>query len=137
MPTWPPQIIVLDLQEQMPGVQRLRDWTLAALDPQPGERAVDVGSGTGTEVRRLAGLVGTDGEAIGVEPHPGMRAEAEIRAAPRATLPGSSTATRCRCRSRTGRSTSSAASASSSTSRIRRGRRVSSRGFWHRAAERW
>ena len=75
------QVFVLDLQEQMPGVQRLREWTLAALDPQSGERAVDVGCGTGTEVRRLAELVGPDGEAIGVEPHPGMRAAAEGRAA--------------------------------------------------------
>lgn len=75
------QIFVLDLQEQLPGVQRLRDWTLAALDPRPGERAVDVGAGAGTEVRRLAALVGTDGEAVGVEPHPGMRAEAERRTA--------------------------------------------------------
>ena len=75
------QVFFLDLQEQLPSVQRLRDWTLAALDPQPGERAVDLGSGTGTEVRRLAGLVGPHGEAIGVEPHPGMRAEAEGRAA--------------------------------------------------------
>jgi ubiquinone/menaquinone biosynthesis C-methylase UbiE len=74
------QVFVLDLQEQMPGVQRLRDWTIDALDPQPGERAVDLGCGTGTEVRRLARLVGTGGEAIGVEPHPGMRAEAEARA---------------------------------------------------------
>ena len=75
------QIYVLDLQEQMPGVLRLRDWTIAALDPRPGERAVDLGSGTGTEVRRMASLVGTDGEAIGVEPHPGLRVEAESRAA--------------------------------------------------------
>lgn len=75
------QIYVLDLQEQLPGVQRLRDWTLAALDPRPGERAVDLGCGTGTEVRRLAGLIGAAGEAVGVEPHAGMRAEAEARAA--------------------------------------------------------
>jgi ubiquinone/menaquinone biosynthesis C-methylase UbiE len=74
------QIYVLDLQEQMPGVQRLRDWTLEALDPQPGERAVDLGCGTGTEVLRLAGLVGAEGQAIGVEPHPGLRAAAEQRA---------------------------------------------------------
>lgn len=75
------QIFVLDLQEQLPDVQRLRDWTIAALDAQPGERAVDLGCGTGTEVRRLARLVGTGGEAVGVEPHPGLRAEAEARAA--------------------------------------------------------
>ncbi len=38
---------------------------------------------TPTSFRRgnVAHLVGTDGEAIGVEPHPGLRAEAEARAA--------------------------------------------------------
>ncbi len=75
------QVYALEIQEQLPGVQRLRDWTLAALDPQLGERAVDVGSGTGTEVFRLGALVGVDGEAIGVEPHAGLRATAEARAA--------------------------------------------------------
>lgn len=75
------QLFVLDLQEQLPGVQRLRDWTLAALAPREGETAVDVGCGTGAEVRRLAGLVGSTGRAVGVEPHAGLRAEAEARAA--------------------------------------------------------
>jgi ubiquinone/menaquinone biosynthesis C-methylase UbiE len=75
------QLFVLDLQEQIPGVQRLRDWTLAALAPREGETAVDVGCGTGAEVRRLAGLVGSTGRAVGVEPHAGLRAEAEARAA--------------------------------------------------------
>jgi ubiquinone/menaquinone biosynthesis C-methylase UbiE len=75
------RLIVLDLQERLPGVQRLRDWTLASLAPQAGERALDVGCGTGTEVRRLAALVGPGGTAIGVEPDEGMRHEAERRAA--------------------------------------------------------
>jgi ubiquinone/menaquinone biosynthesis C-methylase UbiE len=75
------QLFVLDLQEQLPGVQRLRDWTLAALAPREGETTVDVGCGTGAEVRRLAGLVGPTGRAVGVEPHAGLRAEAEARAA--------------------------------------------------------
>lgn len=73
-------VYVLDLQEQLGNVQRLRDWTLAALAPQPGETAVDVGCGTGAEVRRMAGLVGASGRAVGVEPHPGLRAEATSRA---------------------------------------------------------
>lgn len=73
------QAVVLDMQEQLPGVQRLRDWALAALAPQPGETCVDVGSGTGAEVRRLAGLVGASGQAVGVEPHGGLRAIAEER----------------------------------------------------------
>ena len=98
------QVFVLDLQERMPGVQRLRDWTLAALDPQPGERAVDVGCGTGTEVRRLAHLVGTDGEAIGVEPHPACAPRPRRGQRPRESGRHSPTAMRCRCRSRTARS---------------------------------
>lgn len=75
------QAFVLDMQEQLPGVQRLRDWALAMLDPQPGETCLDVGSGTGAEVRRMAALVGDAGRAIGVEPHAGLRAIAEERSA--------------------------------------------------------
>lgn len=75
----------LDAQEQFPTIRGLRDWTLSRLAPREGETAVDVGCGTGAEVRRMAELVGVDGRVIGVEPHPGMRAEAESRAA---GLPG-------------------------------------------------
>ncbi|HVK30487.1 MAG TPA: methyltransferase domain-containing protein [Nocardioides sp.] len=73
------QVFVLDMQESLPGVLRLRDWALAALAPQPGETAVDVGSGTGAEVRRLAAAVGEAGRAIGIEPHAGLRAVAVER----------------------------------------------------------
>jgi SAM-dependent methyltransferase len=76
------RIFVLDVQEQLPGVQRLRDWTMGVLAPRPGERAVDVGCGAGSEVRRFAALVAApEGDAIGVEPDPGLRAEAERRTA--------------------------------------------------------
>jgi SAM-dependent methyltransferase len=75
------QVSVLDMQESLPGVIRLRDWALAALAPQPGETAVDVGSGTGAEVRRLAAAVGAAGRAVGIEPHAGLRAVAEERSA--------------------------------------------------------
>lgn len=75
------QVFVLDLQETLPGVIRLRDWAMAALAPQAGETAVDVGSGTGAELRRLAAAVGDAGRAIGVEPHPGLRAVALERSA--------------------------------------------------------
>ncbi|QSR26079.1 SAM-dependent methyltransferase [Nocardioides aromaticivorans] len=75
------QVFVLDMQESLPGVIRLRDWALAALAPQPGETAVDVGSGTGAEVRRLAAAVGESGRAVGIEPHAGLRAVAEQRSA--------------------------------------------------------
>lgn len=74
-------VFVLDVQESMPSVARLRDWSLAMVAPQPGETAVDVGCGTGAEVRRLATLVGDSGRAVGIEPHPGLRAVAMQRAA--------------------------------------------------------
>ena len=74
-------VFVLDAQEQNPAVLRLRDWTMARLDPRPGDTAVDVGCGTGAEVRRFAELVGPGGRAVGVEPHPGLREVAVERAA--------------------------------------------------------
>lgn len=75
------QIFVLDVQDQLPTVLRLRDETLAALAPASGECAIDIGCGTGAEVRRMAALVGPEGRAVGVEPHPDLRAEAQRRAA--------------------------------------------------------
>lgn len=74
-------VFVLDTQEALPSVQRLRDWSLAAIAPAGGEVAVDVGCGTGAEVRRLAELVGPHGRAVGVEPHPGLRGVAAERSA--------------------------------------------------------
>jgi ubiquinone/menaquinone biosynthesis C-methylase UbiE len=49
--------------------------------PRPGERAVDVGAGTGEETHALAAGVGPSGLAIGLEPNPGLRAVAAQRAA--------------------------------------------------------
>ncbi|AKU18402.1 methyltransferase domain-containing protein [Luteipulveratus mongoliensis] len=72
---------VLDMQAQLPDVRRLRAWALDALSPAEGERAVDVGSGTGSEVLALAARLGPTGEAIGVEPNAGLRDLAEQRAA--------------------------------------------------------
>jgi ubiquinone/menaquinone biosynthesis C-methylase UbiE len=74
-------VFVLDAQEQLPSVQRLRDWSLAAIAPATGDVAVDIGCGTGAEVRRLAALVGPEGRAVGIEPHPGLRAVATERSA--------------------------------------------------------
>ncbi|HET7735274.1 MAG TPA: methyltransferase domain-containing protein [Nocardioidaceae bacterium] len=73
-------VFVLDAQAQQPAVVRLREWSTTKLAPAAGEFAVDVGSGTGSEVLALAALVGTSGRAVGIEPHPGLRAEAARRA---------------------------------------------------------
>ncbi|MCU1641006.1 MAG: methyltransferase protein [Nocardia sp.] len=71
---------VQDLQAALPGIRRLRNWAHEALATQAGESAVDIGSGTGSEVFTFADLVGPDGTAIGVEPDPTLRAAAERRA---------------------------------------------------------
>lgn len=74
-------ITALDVQAANPGVRRLREWAHAQLAARPGERALDVGAGTGSETRVLAAAVGPQGTATGLEPHPGLRAVAEQRAA--------------------------------------------------------
>jgi SAM-dependent methyltransferase len=71
---------VLDRLADMPGIQRLRSWAREALRPAPGDRILDVGAGTGDELQALATLVGPAGVATGVEPNPGLRAEATRRA---------------------------------------------------------
>jgi ubiquinone/menaquinone biosynthesis C-methylase UbiE len=73
--------MILDLMARRPAVQTLKAWALDQLAPAAGETAVDVGSGTGEDVVGLAKLIGPDGRAIGVEPSPGLRAEAVRRAA--------------------------------------------------------
>lgn len=70
---------VLDEQDAAPSIERLRAWALGAGDVRPGEVCVDVGSGTGTMTRRLAGLTGPDGRVIGIEPNGMLRAVAEQR----------------------------------------------------------
>ncbi|WP_405159471.1 methyltransferase domain-containing protein [Nocardia sp. NBC_01499] len=72
---------VRDLQAALPGIRRLRDWAHDALALRPGEHALDIGSGTGTEVMTFADAVGPDGAAVGVEPDPNLLASAERRAA--------------------------------------------------------
>ncbi|RDG33968.1 methyltransferase domain-containing protein [Streptomyces corynorhini] len=70
----------LDSQASSAGVRRLRAWAHDALAARPGERAVDIGAGTGSETLTLASAVAPHGRALGVEPHPGLRAVAERRA---------------------------------------------------------
>ncbi|MET7684996.1 methyltransferase domain-containing protein [Streptomyces sp. NPDC005423] len=74
-------VAALDSQETNPGVRRLREWAYDALAVRPGERVLDVGSGTGSTTRELATAVGPRGTALGVEPNPGLRSVAERRGA--------------------------------------------------------
>ncbi|MFY9913814.1 MAG: methyltransferase domain-containing protein [Nocardioidaceae bacterium] len=73
-------VFVLDLQAGSPAIRRIRAWTMDRLAPQPGEIAIDIGSGTGEDVQLFADLVGETGRAVGVEPSSRMRALAESRA---------------------------------------------------------
>jgi ubiquinone/menaquinone biosynthesis C-methylase UbiE len=72
---------VLDAQDVAPSIERLRVWALAAGAVQPGEVCLDLGSGTGTMTRRLAGFAGPEGRVLGVEPNGMLRAVAAERAA--------------------------------------------------------
>ena len=64
----------------MSAVSELRDWAHKALAVRPGQRALEIGSGTGSTVQRLAAAVGPDGEAIGLDVNTGLLAVAEDRA---------------------------------------------------------
>ena len=72
------QAFVLDQMAVRPAVRTLKAWALDQLAPTAGETAVDVGSGTGEDVVALHEL---GARAVGVEPSPGLRAEAVRRAA--------------------------------------------------------
>ncbi|MFZ2174480.1 MAG: methyltransferase domain-containing protein [Rhodococcus sp. (in: high G+C Gram-positive bacteria)] len=63
---------VLDVQAERPGIRRLREWAHAALHLQPGESALDIGSGTGSETQALATAITETGRAFGLDPNPGM-----------------------------------------------------------------
>ncbi len=54
----------------------MREWARAALEVKPGDRVLDVGAGTGSEVRVLAEIVGPSGRAVGVDPNTAMLAHA-------------------------------------------------------------
>lgn len=72
---------VLDSQAELPSIRRMRQWGQDVLDVQPGERALDIGAGTGSEVAEFADRVGSDGDAVGVDPNPSMLTVARDRAA--------------------------------------------------------
>lgn len=77
-------IAYLDLIDSQPQAQAHQARLLDLLDVRPGQRLLDVGCGTGTAARRLAGLVGPAGRVTGLDRSPGMIAEARRRAAGRA-----------------------------------------------------
>lgn len=71
---------VLDLQAGNPGIRRMRAWVIEALALDAGDHALDIGSGTGSEVIAMAEVTGPNGDAVGLEPNPTILAIAEERA---------------------------------------------------------
>lgn len=59
----------------------IAEGLVVALDPQPGERAVDIGCGRGAVLLRLAEAVGADGYVTGLDLAPRMVAAARRSAA--------------------------------------------------------
>lgn len=58
-------------------------WTSVLLeraDPRPGERVLDLACATGIVARRVAPVVGDNGDVVGVDPNPDMLAVARQRA---------------------------------------------------------
>jgi ubiquinone/menaquinone biosynthesis C-methylase UbiE len=80
-------VALLDVQDGLPSARRLHEWAIETAMVRPGDQVVDLGSGTGTMTRQLAGLVasadsmnGAMGWVTGVEPNLQLRALAESRA---------------------------------------------------------
>ena len=51
----------------VPGLEAHSEEALRVDPPQPGDRVLDIGCGFGDTTRRLAGIVGSDGEAVGID----------------------------------------------------------------------
>jgi len=61
------------------GARRLAKQAITELRLKPGDTVVDLGTGTGWNVPRLAAAVGTQGTVIGVDISPGMLEQARKR----------------------------------------------------------
>ena len=54
----------------VPGLGKHGEAALALFPPQPGQRVLDIGCGFGDTTQRIAGMVGPEGEAFGVDVAP-------------------------------------------------------------------
>ncbi len=69
----------LDEATRLGPIQRLKRATYELLAAAPGQRVLDVGCGTGDDVRNLAGMVGPTGRAVGLDFSRTLVAEANAR----------------------------------------------------------
>ena len=71
----------LDGARHMESVQQQKRLILDLLDPRSGEKVLDIGCGTGDDVRAMAEYVGPTGLSVGVDSWSAMIAEAARRTA--------------------------------------------------------
>jgi SAM-dependent methyltransferase len=76
-----PQFLIdyLDAARRQPVVAQSKEWSLRQLHLESGQRALDVGCGTGEDVIAMASLVGPTGEAVGLDSSRAMITEASKR----------------------------------------------------------
>jgi ubiquinone/menaquinone biosynthesis C-methylase UbiE len=79
----PDQITYMDWAARAPAALEYKQRLGAALDVRPGQTALDLGCGPGTDLGRLADAVGLVGTVIGVDREPRMLVEARRRLADR------------------------------------------------------
>ena len=70
----------MDATAQWPAVQRLRAWERERLTVEPGHQVLDVGCGAGDVIIALAGVVGDEGKAVGIDASDEMLSAASQRA---------------------------------------------------------
>jgi ubiquinone/menaquinone biosynthesis C-methylase UbiE len=73
-------VVYLDTVGSVAAVQAYKQRILAALGLRAGLHALDVGCGTGDDVRAMAAIVGAGGRAVGVDVSEALLAEARKRA---------------------------------------------------------
>ena len=73
-------VVYLDTVGAVAAVQAYKRRILGALGLRGGMHALDVGCGTGDDVRAMAGIVGTTGRAVGIDVSEQLLAEARRRA---------------------------------------------------------
>jgi ubiquinone/menaquinone biosynthesis C-methylase UbiE len=71
----------LDAMNSLPDFRALKDRMIARLRLEPGHRVLDVGCGTGDDVRHLAESVGSGGRVVGLDFSQAMVDEARSRSA--------------------------------------------------------
>jgi class 3 adenylate cyclase/ubiquinone/menaquinone biosynthesis C-methylase UbiE len=70
----------LDYWESLPSIQKMKAGLFVELAPLPGDVICDIGCGTGSELIRIARIVGSEGNVIGIDPSTAMINETRDRA---------------------------------------------------------